>query len=57
MIKRIEDLGEKCSKKFEELENNFMREPDRLAELSRIIQSGRAGNITEAIRVYEEGEK
>lgn len=32
-------------------------EPDRLAELSRIIQSGRAGNITEAIRVYEEGEK
>ena len=31
--------------------------PDRLAELSRMIQSGRAGNITEAIRVYEEGEK
>ena len=32
-------------------------DPDRLAELSRMIQSGRAGNITEAIRVYEEGEK
>lgn len=29
-------------------------EPDKLSELSRIIQGGRASNITEAIRVYRE---
>ena len=29
-------------------------EPDRLSELSRIIQSGTASNITEAITVYNE---
>ena len=32
MIKSIEYFEKKCIKKFEELENNFMREPDRLAE-------------------------
>ena len=32
MIKSIEYFEKKCIKKFEELENNFMREPNRLAE-------------------------
>lgn len=32
-------------------------DPDKLSELSRIIQSGTAGNITEAISVYRESKK
>ena len=32
-------------------------EPDRLSELSRIIQSGTASNITEAITAYNEAKQ
>ena len=32
-------------------------EPDRLSELSRIIQGGAASNITEAIGIYKESKQ
>ena len=32
-------------------------EPDRLSELSRIIQGGEASNITEAIGIYKESKQ
>ena len=62
MEERLKDLGQQVQEKSLELTEKYeiyvgkeFMQPEKLAELARLIRSGEAANITEAISLYKIG--
>ena len=52
---KIKELSLQITDRYESYIGKEFLQPDRLAELARLIRTGQAFNLTDAIAVYKDG--